>query len=113
MIVVTHGDEAEGLKNALGRAGGIQHFGHAMHGAALGLKGDLDKVALLQGLCDPQEPAGYGDGLKFTFGALAVFHLNKCCYGTAKMDTWSAPLWVRLGKVCHNKINMARECHAR
>ncbi len=113
MIVVAHGDEAEGLQNTLGRAGGAQHFSHAVHGTALSLKGDLDKVALLQGFGDPQEPAGYRDGLQFTFGALAVFHLNQCCYGTAKMDTRSAPLWVRLGKVCHSKINMARGCHTR
>ncbi len=76
MIVVTHGDEAEGLQNTLGRTRGAKHFGHAVHGAALGLKGDLDKVTLLQSFCDPQETAGYGDGLKFAFGTLAVFHLN-------------------------------------
>ena len=111
MIVVTHGDKPERLQDPIGRAGSAEHFRHAVHGAALSLKSDLDEVALLQSLCNPQEPARYRDSLKFAFGTLAVFHLNQCCNGTAKMDPRSAPLWVRLGKVCHSKINMARGCH--
>ncbi len=76
MIVVTHGDEAEGLQDSIRRAGSAEHFRHAVHGTALSLKRDLDKVALLQGFRDAQEPTRYRDGLKFAFGTLAVFHLN-------------------------------------
>ena len=74
MIVVFERDEPERLQNSIRHlARRAQNFSHAMHRAGLGLKRDLNKVALPQRLRQPQQASGGGDGLKFSFGAAAVF----------------------------------------
>jgi hypothetical protein len=83
MIVVAQGDEAKWLKHPVGRAGGIQHFRHPMDWTAIGLKSDFDEVSLMKRFGDTQKPSGHGYGLQFAFGALAVFHQNQSCNGTA------------------------------
>lgn len=113
MIVIAHRYKAEGLKDTIGCVSGIHHLRHAMDRTVLSLKGDLDKVSFPQSFGDTQQSASHRNGLKLAFGSLAVFHHDEGCDGTAKMDARSAPLWVRLGKMCHSKINMARLCHTR
>ena len=74
MVVVAKRDEAEGLKRSIrSRAHRCKHFGHTPYRSRLGLKSHLDKISLRQRLGQPQQPSSHGDGLKFGFGAPAIF----------------------------------------
>ena len=73
MSVIFERDEAKGLKDAARAAAqGIQHFGHAVDVARVGLKCNLDEIAL--GDCDRQlqQSSGCGNDLKPALGADSV-----------------------------------------
>lgn len=73
MIVIFKRNEAEGLQHSSASlASRTQKFGHAVYRAGLGLKSDLDKVALAQRGRQLQEPASCRDGLEFCFCAAAI-----------------------------------------
>jgi len=73
MVIVLDCHEAESLQHTIGH---LSHrgkdFGHAVHRSCLRLKGNFDEVALSQRLRQTEQSSGYGDGLKFCFGAAAV-----------------------------------------
>jgi hypothetical protein len=103
MVVVAERDEAEGLQRSVrSRAHRCKHFGHTPYRARLGLKSYLDKISLGQRLGQPQQPAGHGDGLKFGFGAPAIFQDNLGENGTTKLNTWRSALRMHLGEMSHS-----------
>ena len=105
MVVVAERDEAEGLQRYIrSRAHRSEHFGHAPYRARLRLKRYLDKISLGQRLGQAQQPAGYGDGLQFGFGAPAIFQDDLGKYRTTKLNTWRAMLRVHLGEMSHSRI---------
>lgn len=74
VIVVLKGDEPESLQHAIRHSlRGAENFRHPVDRASLRLEGNFDKVALRQRLRQLQQAAGYGNGLKFSFGAPAIF----------------------------------------
>ena len=74
MIFIFQCDEAKRLEHMVHHLQrGAQYFSHAVHRPCLRLEGDFDEVALSQGMCQAQQSTGGGDGLKFSFGAAAVF----------------------------------------
>ena len=78
MIVIVERDESKRLQDSVGRdPPGVQHFRHAMHGAGLGLEGNLNEVPFAEWAGQIQETSGDGNGLKFGFGALAVFQFHQ------------------------------------
>ena len=104
MVIVAQRHETKRLKNPFRRMPhGHQHFCHPVHRASLRVEGDFDKVALFHGLRQPQQTAGYRDGLKFTFCTLPVFRQDDGCHCTAKLNSCRAPGGMGLGKVGHSQ----------
>lgn len=102
MVVVFECDETERLQHALSRLlHGCQDLGHAMNGAGLGLKCNFDEVTLCQRLRQAQKASGGRDGLKFCFGATAVFETDGSQYGVTELDASCPPGGVRLGELGH------------
>jgi hypothetical protein len=102
MVFVLERHEAERLQNSVERLPhGAQDFSHAMHRPGLCLERDLDKIALDERLRQAQQAASSGDGLKFCFGAAAVFEPDRSQDRIAKLDPGSTPRGVRLGEVGH------------
>jgi hypothetical protein len=102
VIVIFNSHEAECLQHAFGCGSHrTQDFGHAVHWSGLRLKCDFDEVALCQRLRQAQQSAGGGYGLKFSFGAAAIFKTNRSQDGISKLDPGRAPRGVRLGEVGH------------
>jgi hypothetical protein len=74
VVIIVKRDESERLQNASSRFPcRREKFGHPVHRARLGLKGDFDKIALAKRRGHLQQTAGDGNGLKFSFGAAAIF----------------------------------------
>jgi hypothetical protein len=78
MVVILKSHKAEWLQYAVGhRAHGGENFGHAVHRACLGLKGNFDKVTLAQRLGHLQQATSHGNSLELSFCAAAVFETDR------------------------------------
>ena len=73
MIVVLERYKSEWLQHSLReRTPRVQHLGHAMDWAGLGLKRDFDKIAFRERLGQSQQPTGHGHRLEARFGAISA-----------------------------------------
>lgn len=109
MIIVFKGHEAERLQHAVWDiAHRAQRLSHAVDGTRLGLKSDLDKIALRQRLGQAQQSAGCGDGLEFRFGAASVFEANRSQDRISKLDREARRVGCGWGKWVIRKFSMAR-----
>src|SRR5450432_579649 len=79
VVFVVEGDEAEGLQyTALAFAHGVQHFGHAVHVAGVGLESDFDEVSLRELPRQLQQASGDRNHVNVRFGLLSVPQLDEC-----------------------------------
>ena len=78
----------------------IQHFGHAIHVARMGLKFDFDEVAFRDRYRQLQQPSGCGNDLQAALGTDSVAQLNQSGRGL-KFYTDSTVSGIALGIVCH------------
>src|SRR5215469_12454089 len=77
MSLIIQRHEAEWLQNAaLNRAYRIEHFGHPLHVAGIGLECNLDEIAAGKGLGQLQQTAGRRHRLETGLGADAIAQLN-------------------------------------
>jgi len=78
MVIVFNRDEAEGLKDTVRHLSRrAEEFGHAMHRSRLRLERNLDEIARPKRLRETKQASGHGNGLKFGFGAAAVFEPDR------------------------------------
>jgi len=74
VVVILERDEAERLQHSARRLlQGAENFSHAVHRTRLRLKCEFDERSGSKRMLQLQQPAGYGNGLKFSFSAPAVF----------------------------------------
>jgi hypothetical protein len=74
VVIVPERHEAEGLQHPRCRfARRTEDFGHALHWAGFCLKGNLNEIALAQGLSHVEQPAGDRNCLEFSSCASAIF----------------------------------------
>jgi len=74
MVVILESDEAERLQYSGRRLPhGRKDLRHAAHGAGLRLKRQFHEGTVSKRMLQLQKASGYGNGLKFSFGAAAIF----------------------------------------
>ena len=74
VILITEGDEAEGLQaGALKLARRVQHFGHAVDGSRPGVERDLDEISSRKLVLQLQQAAVDRERLKFGTRPLTAF----------------------------------------
>ena len=107
MVVILERDKTERLQDAVrGLSRRAEDFGHAVHRARFGLKGNFYKVALRELMRQPQQPTRGRNGLEFCSGAAAVFHPNRSQDRVAQLDPGRAPRRVRLGEMGHKTTSL-------
>jgi hypothetical protein len=104
MIIIAERNKAKRLQDPVGcLSRRRQHFRHADHSANLGLKTDLNEVALAECLSQFEQPAGHGDGIEFASGALAIVESDCSQNRTAELHPGRTLCGVWLGEVGHSQ----------